>query len=107
MTAKKDGPRAIGRKVIEAVEALERRGEACFSAGRPQKDEPRERAPGKALRRAVEYGLVSRSNDKPYRYRAVQDWREMLSGTPSPKFARISRPIASVFDMAQSLGTAR
>ena len=90
------------QSVLQAVETLERMGSACYSAGRPQKGDVRESAPGKHLRRAVQYGLATRSKTKPYVYRAVEGWRDALKPLESPKFARLGRPVASVWDLARA-----
>lgn len=101
MTTKKGQPRPIGQAVIHAVEELERKGEACYSAGRPPKKEMRQIMPRSPLRRAVKYGLVTRSEQKPYVYRAADNWREALEAPQEgPKFKSIGRPVASVWDLA-------
>jgi hypothetical protein len=90
-------PTRIGPAVIQAVERLEQIGQACYSAGRPPKgSEPREAAT-KHLRRAVQYGLATRSPEKPYVYRANPDWRAALN----PMRVECGR-VASVWDFAST-----
>ena len=92
--------RRIGPNIIRAVELLERMGEARVSAGRPQKDDQRISLDNRALRRAVQYGLVTRTETKPYVYRPCHEWRDALKGQ-RPQIAT-NRPVASVWDWASA-----
>ena len=89
------GGRPIGSAVIRAVEALEQVSEVCISAGRPPKHAQRDAIDSQSLRRAVQYGMVTRTPEKPYVYRAAPDWRAVLS----PMRVDCGR-VSSVWDLA-------
>jgi hypothetical protein len=90
----------IGQSVIRAVEELEQTGERCCRPGRPPKGEHRNRsrAMQKALRRAVEYGLATRSHDMPYVYKPAPDWRLLLN---KPVMRVDCGRVSSVWDLAR------
>jgi hypothetical protein len=83
--------------VLRVVERLERTGPVSYSVGRPQKGAfPREHS-SRDLLRAVQYGLVTRSAEKPYVYRVVPGWRDRLKAPEPLKCGRVS----SVWDLAK------
>lgn len=80
--------RAIGKRVIQAMEILERLGVARYTEVWAEMTDvcDRENA-SKYCARAVEYGLaVKVKKDKPVTYRVVPNWREYLVAPP-PKAA--------------------
>jgi hypothetical protein len=89
-------PCRIGQNVIRAVELLEQIGQVSVSVGRPQKNE-RPSIDARALRRAVQYGLATRSQTAPYVYRPSYEWRDVLKRT---EWAPIAGRVASVWDLA-------
>jgi hypothetical protein len=92
-------PCRIGPKIIRAVEQLEQVGEVSVSAGRPQKNERREHTDTRNLRRAVQYGLATRTKTKPYIYRPAHEWRDVLKRSEWATNPG-GRPVASVWDLA-------
>ena len=93
MTAKKGQGRPIGKRVIQAMEILERLGEATYTEVWEHMQDVCEREnASKYMGRSVEYGLAVRIGGKPVKYRPVPEWRRWLTETPTERPADPSRP---------------
>lgn len=90
---RRDRGRPIGKRVIEAMEILERLGEATYTEVWEHMQDVcvRENA-SKYMVRSVEYGLAERVGGKPVKYRPVRDWRRWLTESPTERHSTPAMP---------------
>ena len=100
--------RPIGHRVIQAMEILERLGEANYMQVWEQMHDGccRHNA-SKYMARSVEYGLAERIGGNPVKYRPVQQWRRWLTEAPVSARAKHGKPakprISSVWDLGGTI----
>lgn len=98
--------RPIGKRVIQAMEILERLGEASYTEVWEHMQDVCEREnASKYMARSVSYGLAIRIGGKPAKYRPAPEWRRWLTETPPDRPEAQNKPrINSVWALGALAG---